>query len=324
MGKKKTRGAYLICAVMLLSFATMASAATERLLMGTSSAGASYYILGSGLAKVLSDNVDDMEVSVEVTGGPTTNIQLIQQGDMELGLSTVWLAGDAYNGTGWTKGKKYQNFRTLCPLYSSILYIYTLKDSGIKSVYDLEGKNVSVGAPGATSELAGRAVLKVLGIKPKSISSLPTSSQVNGLKDGLMDAVFAVSGVPASWLLDLETTHDVAFIPLEQKDMDKVLQEYPFWSKGSIPAGSYKNQGSDVPVFAFWNASIAAKNLSEKTAYNIVKTTFECLDQLIAVDPTAKQASMDKIQHLTTPLHPGALKYYHEQGIEIPERLILK
>ena len=113
--------AVCLAAVLSMSLAAVASAAPQRLLMGTSSAGASYYILGSGLAKVLSDNIKDMEISVEVTGGPTTNIQLIEQGDMELGLSTVWLAGEGYNGTGWAKGKKYQEFRTLAPLYSSVL-----------------------------------------------------------------------------------------------------------------------------------------------------------------------------------------------------------
>lgn len=321
---KKLCTACLVAVLVVISIAAAAFAAPQRLLMGTSSAGASYYILGSGLAKVLSDNIKDMEVSVEVTGGPTTNIQLIEQGDMELGLSTVWLAGEGYNGTGWAKGKKYQEFRTLAPLYSSVLYIYTLKGSGIKSVYDLEGKNVSVGAPGATSELAGRAVLQVLGITPKNISSLPTSAQVNGIKDGLLDAIFAVSGIPVAWLLDLETTHDVELIPLAKEDMDKVLAAYPFWSKGTIPAKSYKNQDSEVPVVAFWNASIASKNLSDETAYNIVKTTFECLDQLIAIDPTARQASMDELDSLTTPLHPGAVKYYLEKGVNVPERLILK
>ncbi len=159
---------------------------------------------------------------------------------MELGLSTSGLAR-SYNGTGWAKGKKYQEFGHSLPLQQRAVY-YTLKGSGIKSVYDLEGKNVSVGAPGATSELAGRAVLQVLGITPKNISSLPTSAQVNGIKDGLLDAIFAVSGIPVAWLLDLETTHDVELIPLAKEDMDRVLAAYPFWSKGDIPAKSYKNQ----------------------------------------------------------------------------------
>jgi hypothetical protein len=321
---RKSRVFFLVCAGLFASIGTMAFAAPQRLLMGTSSAGASYYILGSGLAKILSDNIEDMEISVEVTGGPTANIQLIEQGDMELGLSTVWLAGEAYNGTGWTNGKKYQEFRTLCPLYSSVLYIYTLKGSGIKTIYDLEGKNVSVGAPGATSELAGRALLKTLGITPRSISSLPTSAQVNGIKDGLLDANFAVSGIPVAWLLDLETTHDVELLPLSGEDMKKVLNAYPFWSSGIISAQSYKNQDADVPVVAFWNASVASKNISDETAYNIVKTTFECLDQLIAIDPTAHQASMDRLDSLTSPLHPGAVKYYLEKGVDVPERLVLK
>jgi len=295
-----------------------------RLLLGTSSAGGTYYILGGGWAKIMTDKVDNVEVSVEVTGGPNTNIQLIEKGEMDLGFATTWLAGEAFAGKGWAEGTKYSEIRAMYPMYSSVLYIYTLKGKGIKSVYDLEGKNVSVGAPGATSDLAGRAVLDVLGIKPKSISSLPSETQVNSLKDGTVDANFGVTGLPAPWLLDLETTHEVEYIPLAQEDIDKILEAYPYWAQGVIPDKTYKHQTGDIPVITFWNMAIADKDLPDDLVYDLVKTTFDSVDELVAIDPTSKSTIPENVVHCSIPLHPGALKYYEEIGIDIPEKLILK
>ncbi|WHH58213.1 TAXI family TRAP transporter solute-binding subunit [Petroclostridium sp. X23] len=295
-----------------------------RMLLGTSSAGGTYYVLGGGWSKIINNKVNNVEVGVEVTGGPNTNIQLIEKGEMELGYATTWLAGEAFAGEGWAQGEKYQEIRAMFPMYSSVLYIYTLKDKGIKSVYDFEGKNISVGAPGATSELAGRAVLDVLGIKPKSISSLPSDAQINALKDGTVDANFGVTGLPAPWLLDLETTHEVEYIPLSQEDMGKILKEYPYWSQGVVPDKTYKHQTGDIPVITFWNMSVCDKDITDDIVYDLVKTTFESLEELVAIDPTSKSTIPENVANCTIPLHPGALKYYKEKGINVPEKLISK
>lgn len=295
-----------------------------RMLLGTSSAGGTYYVLGGGWAKIMNDNVNNVDVSVEVTGGPNTNIQLIENGDMEMGYATTWLAGEAYSGEGWAEGKKYSEIRAMYPMYSSVLYIYTLKDNDIKSIYDFEGKNVSVGAPGATSDLAGRAVLDALGIKPKSISSLPSDAQINAIKDGTVEANFGVTGLPAPWLLDLETTHEIEYIPLEQKDIDKILEAYPYWAPGVVPEGTYKHQTGDIPVITFWNMAVVDKDIPDDIVYDLVKTTFDHHEELVAIDPTSKSTIPENVINCSIPLHPGALKYYEENGIKVPDKLIIK
>lgn len=306
------------------SDSSSSSGSPMRMLLGTSSAGGTYYVLGGGWAKLMNDNLKDVDISVEVTGGPNTNIQLIEQSEMELGFATTWLAGEAFDGVGWAEGKKYQEIRSMYPMYSSVLYIYTLKNSGIKSIYDFEGKNVSVGAPGATSDLAGRAVLDALGIKPKSISSLPSDAQINALKDGTVDANFGVTGLPAPWLLDIETTHEIEYIPLDQKDIDKILTAYPYWAQGTVPEGTYKHQEGEIPVITFWNIAVADKDIPDDIIYNLVKTTFNHHEELIAIDPTSKDTLPENIDKSSIPLHPGALKYYQEIGIEVPDNLISK
>lgn len=333
------RKVWMICLVMVLMFSVMAcssqqagetnqqgeteeTAGVQKLLLGTSSVGGTYYVWGGGWAQIMNEKVPGVDISVEVTGGPNTNIQLIQQEEMELGFVTTWLAGEGYDGEGWTEGKKYDDIRAIFPMYSSVLHIYTLQKNPIETVYDFENKHISLGSPGSTSDAAGRAVVELLGVNTDKISSLPTNTAVNALRDGTVDAGFAVTGAPGPFMLDLETTHEVRHIGLAQEDFDKILAEFPYWAQGEIPEGTYKHQTGSTPVIAFWNFCVADKDLPDELVYNLVKATYDNNAALVAVDPTAKNCVPESVVHSTVPLHPGAIKYYKEIGIDIPDRLI--
>lgn len=293
----------------------------HRLLLGTSSQGGTYYVWGGGWADIIGKNVPGTDVAVEVTGGPNANIQLIESGEMDLGFVTAWLAGEAYTGTGWAD-KKYTKIRSIFPMYASVMHMYSLKDSGITSINDFAGKNISTGAPGSTSAVAGEGLLDVLGVKPSRVSGIPTNTAVDGLRDGTIDAGFAVTGVPGPFMLDLETTHEVQHIGLTEEEMKKALEKYPYWSEAIIPNGTYKHQEEDILLPGFWNFAIASSDLSEDLVYNLVKTTFEKHQDLLAVDPSAKETIVENFKYSTIPYHPGAVKYYQEIGIEIPESLL--
>lgn len=319
----------LFTGVVMTLAASAAHAAADypmqRLLLGTSSAGGTYYNLGAGWANIVNQSNKKVDVSCEVTAGPNTNMQLIEKGDMDLGMVTAWLSGEAITGTGWAKEHgPYTGFMSLFPTHSSYLYIYTLKGSGIATVQDFAGKHVSVSTVGSTSDLAGRAVLDVLGIKPANISRLPSEAQVNALKDGTVDAVFGVTGSPAPWLLDLETTHEVRLIQLSDADLDKITKAYPFWSVDELPAGTYKNQSTPYKAVSFWNFVVAKKALREDVAYDLVKATYEHGKELLLVDKAAEGVQTANVAKMTVPLHPGALKYYKEIGVDVPSRLIAK
>ncbi len=293
----------------------------QRLLLGTSSQGGTYYVWGGGWAKIMNESVPNTDISVEVTGGPNTNIQLIQDGQMELGFATTWLAGEAYNGVGWAD-KKYDKIRGLFPMYSSVLHAYSLKDGPIETIHDFTTKHVSVGAPGSTSDKAGREVLDILGIEPSKISGLPTNTAVGNLRDGTVDAGFAVTGVPGPFMMDLETTHEVNHIGLTDEELQKITEKFPYWSAGVIPKGTYKHQTEDTKVVEFWNYAIGSSELPEDFVYELVKRTFEKQQDLLAVDPSAKQTVVENVTKSSIPLHPGAVRYYKEQGIEIPDNLL--
>jgi uncharacterized protein len=293
----------------------------NRLLLGTSSQGGTYYVWGGGWADIIGKNVPGTDVAVEVTGGPTANIQLIEDGEMDLGFVTAWLGGEAYNGKGWTD-KKYTKIRSIFPMYASVMHMYSLKDNGITSISDFARKNVSTGGPGSTSAEAGNGLLEVLGLEPDRVSAIPTNAAVDGLRDGTIDAGFAVTGVPGPFMLDLETTHEVQHIGLTEEEMKKALDNYPYWSEATIPNGTYKHQEEDISLPGFWNIAVASSELSEDLVYNLVKTTFEKHEDLIAVDPSAKETLVENVKYSTIPYHPGAVKYYKEVGVEIPDHLM--
>ncbi|MFZ4453738.1 TAXI family TRAP transporter solute-binding subunit [Salibacterium aidingense] len=293
----------------------------QKLLLGTSSQGGTYYVWGGGWADIMNENVPKADIAVEVTGGPTSNIQLIEEKDMELGFVTSWLGGEAHEGIGWTE-EKYENFGAIFPMYPSVLYLYTLEDNPIESIDDFADQHISVGPPGSTSDQAGKIVLDTLDVEPSKVSSLPTNDAVDNLKDGIVDAGFAVTGVPGPFMLDLETTHNVRHIELNDEEIDALLEEYPFWSTLDIASDTYKDLEEDITHIAFWNFAVASKDLSDDLVYELVKSTFENQEELINVDPSAKDTLAENIVHSSMPLHPGAYKYYQEEGIDIPEDLI--
>lgn len=299
-----------------------AESSTTRLTLGTSVSGGTYFVLGGGWAKVMGEHVSGVNISVQEGGGPATNIQLIQQGKMDLGFATVNVAYQAWHGLDWANGVKYDKFRSIFPMYASFLQVYTLEKTPITSIHDIEGKHVTTGTPGNTSEIAGKAVLKVLGVTPKKLSMLSAGSQVDSLKDGIVDVNITVTGLPGPFMLDLQTMHKPRLIGFSDADLEKIIKEYPYFFVGVIPKGTYKNQQEDIKTVSFWNIAIASENLPDDLVYNLVKATFDNKEALIRVNPAIAQLSPENLSKCIIPLHPGALKYYREIGVEIPDSLL--
>ena len=290
--------------------------------IGTSTIGGSYYIFGSPWAKVISDCVPNATASVQATNGPAENVQLMETGQLQLAYVSAAAGYEGWNGTGWTNGKKYQEMRTLFTTYNSYYELVVLDNSPIKTYRDLEGKKVFFGMPGATPDIAARYICEVLGIKPAQEIAMQTGDAINLLIDGRIDTVAGVYGLPSAMFLDLQSNHKIRFIDMSKEDQEKVCEAYPYFSKGAIPANTYNNQPKDVNTFVFWNYAIGDKDLPEDLVYNIVKAVFENKAEFEAAHTTGKDLFADNIKYAVIPLHPGAVKYYREIGIDIPEELL--
>lgn len=292
----------------------------KQLVIGSSNAGGTYYTIGAGWTTLMNDKLGT-NISCEVTAGPATNIPQVESGDLDFGMVTSWLQGEAFNGVGTFSNGAMTEGRALFPTHVSYLHMVALEDSTINTVSDLSGKAVALGTAGATSDVAGRAVMDTLGVAPKAISNLSSSDQLSALKDGTIDAIMIVGGTPSSNLLNLETTNAFKYITFTEDDLSKLLDAYPFWATDVIDGGTYECEPDDFTTIAFWNYVVADKDLSEDLVYNLTKTTFENLDYLLNVDIAAADISTDNLNAIVTPLHPGAYKYYTEIGVDIPDNI---
>ncbi len=268
----------------------------------------------------MNSKVPGVDINCQASGGPTKNIQQIENGDLDIAFTTAWKAGEGFYGVGEFEGKKYTNARAMFPMYRSVMYIFTVEGRGIKSVQDLNGKHVGTGSPGGTSDKAARLVLNALGIKPREISSLSSGTAANAISDGLVDAAFYVGSVPAAYLLNLETTNHIRFIEFSDAEYERIFDAFPFWSRDLVPAGTYKEQDENKSFISFWNYAVARSDLDDDIVYNLVKATFENNKSFVATDKNFKTTVVENINKIVTPLHPGAYRYYKELGNRYPGR----
>lgn len=311
------------CLAALLGFglAAQPAQAKERLLLGSSIVGGSYYVLGGTYAKYINDKYPDLDISVEVGGGPYSNITLLSNGEIDLGFATTWATGEMYDGVNDQK-KKHEDIRAFLPLFPSYLQIYTLKEKPVRNLRDVDGMIASSGAAGSSGRIATQTLFSILNVKPAKLNSVPTGTQINNMRDKLIDVGLSVTGVPAPFMMELEATHDVRLIPLNKEEMATVLRKQPYWSAGVIRKGTYKCAETDVDAVAFWNVAITSKRLSEDTVYALTKAGFEAQAQLADAVRDIEHMKPEDILKSTIPLHKGAIRYYRERGVDIPDRLI--
>jgi TRAP transporter TAXI family solute receptor len=289
--------------------------------IGAAPVGGTYFIWGGGFAKLLNDKLG-ISGSVEVTGGPVHNTQLVEAKQLDFAMVTAAPVYEGWQGQGWAKGKKHQNPRVIFPMYTTYFQMYALKKSGIKSLHDLKGKSVGVGPVGGTPATYWPLILESAGVKPSRIVNAGSSDLNNQLKDGLLDANGQSVGLPWVLVTEIETTHDVNFFGVAKADADKFIAKYPFFSPGIVPAGTYKSNKEDVHTLTVWNFMTVHKDTPEDFVYEVVKATFANVNVLIAAHKSAEEVKPEHIVYSPIPLHPGAVRYYREKGFKLPDKLL--
>lgn len=290
--------------------------------IGGAPLGGTGYVYSGGVAKVLHEKMG-IAASVEATGGPVHNTQLVNGKEATLGGVSAPAVYDGWHGLGWAKGKKHQDIRIIFPMFNTYFQIYALKKSGIKTVQDLAGKSLGVGPVGGTSAMLWPRILDILEIKPARMVNASSSDLNSQLKDGLLDANAQSVGLPWAILSEIETTHEINVLGLSKKEMDKVIEKFPFLSPGTISKGTYKtNKDMDIETLTFWSFFIAHKDLPEDFIYEVVKKVYENSEIMITTHKSARESRPENIIYSPLPLHPGAIKYYKEKGMVLPEKLL--
>jgi TRAP transporter TAXI family solute receptor len=292
--------------------------------IGTGGTGGTYYPIGGLIANAISGSegkgVPGLVATAVASNGSVANINAIQGGSSESGFTQSDVAAWAYTGTGLYEGKpKIQDLRLIATLYPETIHLVARKDAGIKSVSDLKGKRVSLDEPGSGTIVDSRLVLGAYGltekdIKPEYLKPGPAGER---LRDGQLDAYFFVGGYPTGAISELATSSGISLVPISGPQAEKLLAEYKFFAKDTVPAGVYKDvaETQTISVNAQW---VTSAKQPEDLVYKITKALWseDARKQLDAGHAKGKQITLKTATTgLGIPLHPGAEKFYKEAGV---------
>jgi hypothetical protein len=314
----------LTFAVVLASAVAMlapAGAQPKALTVGTASVGGTYFIYGGVIASLLTETLG-INVSTQQTQGPNQNVILVDSGRIELGMTTMGIALQAWNGTGqWTQGKKFSSIRALFPMYDTPFHFVTTEKAGIRSVASLNGKTVGVGPKAGTPGTYFPLIFEALGLKV-TIRNGSASDMIGQLGDGLIDAFAFAAGVPIAAYTEIEAQRSVVFFTFTDAQIATLKQKLPELSDSLIPKGTYKSLTADHKTVGLYNFFIAHKDMPEDLAYRITKAVLENNGTLVKGHSAAKETVAENwTKNAFLPFHPGAVRYYKEKGIAIPVRL---
>jgi hypothetical protein len=308
-------------AFAVLLGAPVAAQQSQRISITTGGTGGVYYPLGGGMANILSKYVPGLQATAEVTGGSVDNLRLLNAGKSEVAFTMVDAAWDAKQGVDKFKDSKFEP-RTLMVLYPNRMHVVTVEGTGITKMSDLKGKRVSTGSAGSGTEIVANRVLEGAGLDPKTdikVERLGVAESVNAIKDKKIDAFFWVGGVPTAAVTDLAATPGVKIRLIDHGEVvDAMNKKYgPLYVKGTLAPTSYQGMDKPVEIVDVWNILVASDKMSDKMAYDIVKTLWEKKPELVAVHKEAQNIDL-KYQKVGSPLayHPGARKYFEEQGVK--------
>lgn len=294
----------------------------NTVVIGTASPGGTHAIYGQGVASIISSHVG-LSASTQQTQGPTQNLVLVHSDRINIGLTTMGPAYEAMQGElDLDPGTEYSDVRALFPMYITPFQAAALERSGISSVSDLAGRTIGAGPRGGTGGTYWARWLETLGVDA-SIQNGPLGDQTSQLADGRLDAVTTAAGLPIAAFSELETLAPTVFFGLTQEEIDKLRDTVPYAVEFAIPAGTYSSQVEDIQTLAMWNVAFASERMPETLAYEIVKAVFENQEELVATHASAKETLLENVSaNDFMPYHPGAVRYYREQGIELPDAVL--
>ncbi|MBR4068140.1 MAG: TAXI family TRAP transporter solute-binding subunit [Clostridia bacterium] len=312
---KKRILSMLLVAVMLVSLAASASAATF-LSIATGGTSGTYYPLGGDLANLFNTVIPDVNASAQATGGSADNLRLIDGEEAELGTVQNDVSYFAYTGTDSFEGEQITSFSVISSLYAEYVQIVVRADSDIQSIADFKGKSISIGAAGSGVYTNALHVLEAAGLTLDDIDAqyLSFSESADGLKNKQIDAAFVCAGIPNAAVTELASTVGVRLISLSDEEVAALIAAHPTYANLKLPAATYE-LAEDVNCIAITALLVCSNNLDEELVYQMTKAMYEqegILTHAKAAEIT-KDTAFVGVGEL--PLHPGAARYYTEIGL---------
>ena len=295
------------------------SASGTKMTMGTGGSAGTYYGYGGVLGQYISGKAG-IDVTVVATDGSKANIQGIDTGDYQLGTVQSDVMAYAWEGTrSFESTGKIDSFRVVAGLYAESVQLVTM-DPNIKSVADLKGKSVSIGAPASGVYFNAIDVLNAAGLTEDDIKAQYQSfaDSADALKDGKIDAAFIVAGAPTPAITELCTTNSAYLVPIDGAVADAMMADCPFYTTYVIPAGTYPGQDADVTTVTVKATLIVSASASEDDVYKLTAAIFDNAADIARENGKGAELSLDNATSgMTAPFHKGAARYFAEKGITV-------
>ncbi len=306
--------------VMVFAFTLVACGGTgSTLTMGTGGTAGTYYGYGGILGNQVKTTTG-ITVNVVSTDGSKANILGIDAGNYQLGTVQSDVMAYAWDGArSFEKEGKIESFRVIGGLYAEAVQLVTM-DPNIKSVADLRGKKVSIGAAGSGVYFNAVDILAAAGMTEADIQPQYSSfaDSADSLKDGKIDAAFIVAGAPTPAIQELCTTAKAYLVPIDGDIAATLMNSSKFYTTYKIPAGTYDGQTADVTTVTVKATLIVSAATSEEDVYNITKAIFDNKDAITTAHAKGAELSLENAtEGMTAPFHKGAAKYFAEKGITV-------
>lgn len=290
----------------------------ESFTVGTASQGGTYFAYGSGWANYMAEKLG-ISGGAEITGGPMQNMALVHTGDLNFGLTTLGPARESMEGKSpLAPGMKMDNVCAMFPMYQTPFSITALSGSGIKTIDDIpDGATIGFGPAGSTSDTYFPKMMDTLGVKYERRNG-SWSDLAGQLQDGLIDVVAFAAGIPIPAVSQLEVQTDINIIGMNEAQLKKVTDAFPV-APFTIPKTTYKSLEQPSQVVSMWNFAVANCDVSDDLVYQMVKLTMEHNDKMTSIHKAARSSVPENYsKNNVLPWHPGAARWFNENGYEIP------
>lgn len=318
VNRRKMMGIFAVSAALVLTACGgSGSSGSERLAIGTGGSGGVFYVLGAGMANLVTDSESDMTLSAQATAATEENLRMVQNGDLDFAFSVYDAAVDAYNGEG-DYPNKYDNLRLVMPGHNGYLHFMTRKGTGIEGFEDFEGKRVGT-SPGYVGEKLVTAAVSPYGLTGDDIdmTALSFTEMGDGLRNKTLDVASVTAGLPGSSVVELKASlNDLEFISQTEEGQKKLVEEYPYWVPATIKKDVYDTK-DDIRTFAAPYVIVANKDVSNEAVQKFADVIYSNPENIEAIHAEGSNYTLDNPmfdQDPLLPFHDGMDEYLKNKG----------
>ncbi len=304
--------------------------------IGTGGAGGTYFPIGGIIANAISNppgsracddggncGVPGLVAMAQSTNASAHNVNAIQAGQMEAGLSGAATLNFAYRGVGKFEGNAKPDLRVIANLYPEDLHLVLPKGGSLNGLADLKEKRVGIAQAGSGTQIAVELIIGDHGVNRDNIdeAELNNSQSAERLADGQLDAYFYAAGTPVAAMIQLDNTKGMELYSFTDEEVKKANESVPYYIPSKIPAGTYPGVTYDVNTVAVSGILVTNANQSDDLIYEITKAMWSPTARKLLDNGHAKgkvitlETALDGIEGIGVPLHPGAERFYKEQGM---------